>query len=296
VLEAIGRGRLLASRVALPSAVVWATGGAFLCGGASVIWLGTSRAEWLPLFFDYPGTFTVIALNLAGAVLSLLARGQFSRGEPLRLVWSVLTLAAACNLASGILSQMAGEGWLRGRLILGGPAQTVLLVLGLTLALRIYRRSGVQSRPGSWDWLLMGVAAGFSAWEICEPVLAARATPVSFQQAVNLVNDPLLSVLLIEAILIRRSALKMGRGLIARCWGAFTAAILLTFAGDVAVWLSGHSPVPVPLMATTWYLWFLASGAYALAPAYQVEACRRASGPGGSQPAAPSGQSAMPTG
>lgn len=244
----------------------------------SVLWLAMGRAERLPLFIRYPGTLTVIALNLAGLGLSLVARRQFSRGEPLRLVWSVVALAAACNLTSGVLSQVGGGSWRQARLMLGGPVQTVLLVWGLSLALGIYRRSRIQGRPRIPDWLLMGVVAGFGGWEIYELLLRAPGSSVSFQQAVSLVNDPLLILLLIEAILLRRSALQMGRGLIARCWGAFTAGIFLTFVGDIAVWLSGHSPLPVPLTTTTWYLWFLASGAYALAPACQVEACRRASG------------------
>jgi hypothetical protein len=291
VLQAIERARLLVWKVSLPNVVIWATAAALAGGVVSVVWLATGQAEGLPLFIRYPGTLTVIALNLAGLGLSVAAQRQFSRGEPLRLVWSALALAAACNLTSGAFSQVAGESWRRARLILGGPLQTVLLVLGLALALRIYRRSGIRSRPRIPDWLLMGVVAGFGGWEIYESLLQAPGSPVSFQQAVSLVNDPLLSLLLIEAILIRRSALKMGRGLIARCWGAFTAGIFLTFVGDIAVWISGHSPLPVPLTATTWYLWFLASAAYALAPACQVEACRRA---GGSLPAPLSGRSAIP--
>jgi hypothetical protein len=122
----------------------------------------------------------------------------------------------------------------------------------------------------------MGVAAGFTVWEIYDLLLGVPGAPVSFEQAVVLVNIPLLSLLLIEAVLVRRFSLRMGGGLIAQCWGAFTAAILVTFVGDVAVWLFAHGPVPVPLNATSWYVWFLASAAYALAPAYQVEACRRA--------------------
>jgi len=292
VLKAIERARLLVGKVSLPNVVVGATAAALVGGVVSVLWLATGQAEGLPLFFRYPGTLTVIALNLAGLVLSMVARRQFSRGEPMRLVWSVLAVAAACSLTSGVLSQVAGENWRRARLILGGPVQTVLLALGLALALGIYRQSGIRSRPRIPDWLLMVVVAGFCGWEIYdESLLQAPGSPLSFQQAVSLVNDPLLSLLLIEAILIRRSALKMGRGLIARCWGAFTAGIFLTFVGDIAVWISGHSPLPVPLTATTWYLWFLASGAYALAPACQVEACRRA----GSSLAAPlSGRSAIP--
>jgi len=278
VLDWIERARLLVWKTSLPNLVIGATAAALVCGGGAVLWLATGQADQLPLFFRSPGTLIIVALNLAGLGLSLLARRQFSRGEPMRLVWSVLALAAACSLTSGVFSQVDGENWRRARLILGGPVQTVLLALGLALALRIYRQSGIRSRPRIPDWLLMGVVAGFCGWEVSESLLRPPGSVLGFQQAASLVNDPLLSLLLIEAILIRRAALKMGRGLIARCWGAFTAGIFLTFVGDIAVWLSGHSPLPVPLTATTWYLWFLASGAYTLAPACQVEACRLAGG------------------
>jgi hypothetical protein len=238
--------------------------------------LAANPADWIPLFFEYPATLTVIALNVAGFGLSLAAVRQFSRGEPLRLAWSLIALAAAANLASGVLSQVSGDGWLRARLILGGPMQTVLLLAGLAPALGVYRRAGILGRLRGRDRVTIAIAAAFSVWEICDLVFQTSGFRAGFQQAVNLSNDPLLTLLLIEATLIRRSALKMGRGLIARCWGAFSAAILLTFLGDVGVWLAAHGPVPVPLAGTAWYLWFLASGAYALAPAYQLEACRRA--------------------
>ena len=266
----------MASRVSLPQVVIRATVAAFVCGGGGVVWLAANHSPWLPLFFAVPGRLLVIALNLAGLGLSVMARRQFSRSEPLGVVWSLVVLAAACHLAGGVLWQVEGEGWQRLRMVLAGPVQTLLLVAGLAVALRIYRRSGLQGRPQLADWIPMGVAAGFTVWEIYDLLLGVPGAPVSFEQAVVLVNIPLLSLLLIEAVLVRRFSLRMGGGLIAQCWGAFTAAILVTFVGDVAVWLFAHGPVPVPLNATSWYVWFLASAAYALAPAYQVEACRRA--------------------
>jgi hypothetical protein len=161
-----------------------------------VVWLAANHSQWLPLFFAVPGRLIVIALNLAGLGLSVVARRQFSRSEPLGVVWSLVVLAAACHLAGGVLWQVEGEGWQRLRMVLAGPVQTVLLAAGLAVALRIYRRSGLQGRPRFADWLPMGVAAGFAMWAIYDFLLRVPATPVSFEGAVILVDIPLLSLLL----------------------------------------------------------------------------------------------------
>jgi len=84
----------------------------------------------------------------------------------------------------------------------------------------------------------------------------------------------LLIVLLIEVICIRRSLLGMEWGLIARCWAAFAAAIALTALGNIGIWATWTGYLPWPWSSMVWYVWFLVSGAFALGPAYQVQAFR----------------------
>jgi hypothetical protein len=279
----------------LPGAVVGGTVVAVIAAGLSVVWLSGGRAEWFSAFFDLPGTLIVTALNLTGLILCLVARRQFLSGEPLRLVWTLAAIAASCNLIGGFLSQVvavasrftllggqfrwSGEGWLRLGSLIAGPVQTALLVAALTVAFLLYRRSNILVRPRPSDWVWIGLAVGFCLVEAATFLPWGRNVAPTFRQQINLINDPLLGLLLVEAVLVRRSALALGRGLIARCWGAFTLAIMITFAGDFVEWIVVHSPIVPPLAATAWYLWFMASAAYALAPAYQIEACRRAGRP-----------------
>jgi hypothetical protein len=89
-------------------------------------------------------------------------------------------------------------------------------------------------------------------------------------------SDPLLCVLLVEAILIRRSAANLGWGLVSRCWMCFTAAIFLTSVGDIGLWAWSRGYLSHYLEVASWYVWFLASAAYVLGPAYQYQAILRA--------------------
>jgi hypothetical protein len=64
-----------------------------------------------------------------------------------------------------------------------------------------------------------------------------------------------------------------GWGLIARCWGAFAAGIALHAIGDILASWQGNAPDS--FNALGWFAWFLAGAAYALGPAYQLEAFRQ---------------------
>ncbi|MGE5571184.1 MAG: hypothetical protein ACM3S5_19290 [Rhodospirillales bacterium] len=256
-------------------------------------WVATGDERALRLFFDYAGALWLIALTLAELGLCLLARAQFSRGEPLRKVWSLVSLSAAAHAAGSILSQALGTstglnpfagdtGWPREAvrqwgLTIGGPLQMTFLAPALALALKTYRRSGLLPRIRPTDWILLSVVGGFAVWQIYEVVIYWGPNKiVDIHEAITVITDPLLCLLLAEAILIRRSVLNMGWGLIGLCWSAFTAAIFLTSVGNIGLWLTTNIALPKALVASTWYVWFLVYAAYALAPAYQVEACRRA--------------------
>jgi hypothetical protein len=83
-------------------------------------------------------------------------------------------------------------------------------------------------------------------------------------------------VLLLEAILIYRSASNMGWGLIPRCWVAFTAAIFLTSLGDMGLWAWAKGYLPQALVVMSWHVWFAAGACFALGPAYQLQAILQA--------------------
>ena len=93
---------------------------------------------------------------------------------------------------------------------------------------------------------------------------------------VSWTSDPLLCILLFQAILIRRSTATMGLGLISRCWLCFTAAIFLTSLGDIGLWAWSKGFLSHGFEAISWHIWFLAAAAYAMGPAYQLQAMRRA--------------------
>jgi hypothetical protein len=83
-----------------------------------------------------------------------------------------------------------------------------------------------------------------------------------------------LGLLLIQAVLIRRSAARVGLGLISQCWGMYVIAIVTTLVGDASVWAVGEQLFPERLVALTWYIWFFAAAAFASAPAYQLAAMK----------------------
>jgi hypothetical protein len=89
------------------------------------------------------------------------------------------------------------------------------------------------------------------------------------------ITDPLLCIVLLEALLLRRMVMKMGGGLVERCWTSYSVAILLTAAGDLAFWLLGFR-VRGDAVALSWLVWYPAAAAYALGPAWQLEAIRYA--------------------
>jgi hypothetical protein len=68
----------------------------------------------------------------------------------------------------------------------------------------------------------------------------------------------------------------MGWGYVSKVWGAFAAGIFLTSLCSLLNWLTAYGLVDWKQTAFVWYLWYPASAAFALAPAYQWEALRTA--------------------
>lgn len=279
-------------RVAALFVIIAVTGILVTAGvGAAYACLVSGNVAWIRRFFDYPGALWLVTLSVVELWYALAARRLFSPGEPLRAAWSLIAMAAACHLASGILIQVLSQDSLINPLrysgdltvlrqlglLIGGPLQMALLACGLVYPIRAYRRFGMLAGFRGLDWVLLAWVVCFAVREcadVARAVSGGRA--VTAYEAINLVTAPLLAVLLLEAILIRRSVLNMGSGLVGKCWGAYTAAVFLTSLGDMGLWASTHSDLAAPLASVIWYIWFLAGSAYALAPAFQCEAGRLA--------------------
>lgn len=263
---------------------------------AAIPWMVTGNLTTLRLFFDGPGELFLGAMPVLELVLCLLVLRSFSRGDPMRAAWILILAAAACHAVGGVLAHILGTpslvkmlkwAWTPGHdgialmrragLALAGPFEMALLCLGLFAALRVYRQAGVWARLKRMDWVLLALVSAFTVFQLYQVGVALRSgkhmDPI---ETIELANDPMLCVLVMAAILLHRSAVSLGRGLIARCWAAFAMAILFTSIGDMGIWAVAYGYIPWPYAAITWYIWFPSAAAYALAPAYQVAALRRA--------------------
>ena len=76
----------------------------------------------------------------------------------------------------------------------------------------------------------------------------------------------------------------MGHGLVCRGWVALGYGILFTVAGEVALWVLPRYSQTLPLTMFCAFLPPTIASVFALVPAYQLVAQRRAMRPAGSPP------------
>ena len=262
------------------------------------VWLLTGNPSVLRYYFDYQGALILVVFSALEVVLSFSAYRQFSSDQPLRLAWLFIMLAASCHFTGAILKHVLAvnslmnplhyltQGWhtqlpdvlRRWGGVIGGPAQMALLTCGLFLSLRFYRKAGMLAKPKAVDMVLIGATMAYALIVIRGIVSGVwnSTSPFTYSRALTWPNDFLLSVLLLEAIFLRRSALEMGWGYVSKVWGAFAAAIFLTSLCSLLDWLTVYGLIDWKQAAFSWYLWYPASAAFALAPAYQWEAQRTA--------------------
>ena len=278
-----------------------ATTGAYLVVCLFVLYVCHSAGPGLALQASSDGTGMPSATGMAAVELwlSILVLRSFRAGAPLRSAWLLITLSAAFRVVSGVLAQVLGSSWLLnplawtggadlGRLeairhwalVLGGPVQMAFLSAGLFVALHALRKFGFWVRPSVTDWALAGMAGLFMLCRLGETAAALLSgTPIHAGDLIALVGHPLLCVLFLEAMLLRQSVTRMGRGLVARCWGAFAVAILVTGSAEAAAWVIGHYSMAWPVAVVQCCVWFPGAAAFTLAPAYQVAALCRATRP-----------------
>ena len=195
--------------------------------------------------------------------------------QVLGTVWVLNPLVWAGGTESGKIEEI--RHW---ALVLGGPVQMALLAAGLFMALRVLRKFGFWERASVIDWAVAGMAGLFMLCRFGETAAAfLRGTPMDAGALIPLAGLPLLCVLFLEAMLLRKAVMRMGRGLVARCWGAFAVAILVTGFAKAAIWVIGHYSMAWPIAVVQCCVWLPGAAAFALAPAYQVAALCRATRP-----------------
>ncbi len=294
--RAAGASSELRSRaISAPFAIVALTVVVLAGGvGACIHWLLTGDPTWINTFFRYPGALFFLLMASIELGLTLRVWRQFEPQDELGSAWALLVLAASCHTLSAFFAQILGQdsrlnplvasgpgrdtiGSLREfGVLVGGPLHMVVLAQGLFLVLRTYKRLGLLvTKLTAVDYLLLGAVGAYTVVHLYEVAGILDGSP-SFPRLIGWASDPLLSILLVEAVFLRRSVAQAGWGLVSKCWGAFCAAIFLTSLGDVGIWATWRGYLPPSLVAVSWYIWFPASSAYALGPAYQLEALRTA--------------------
>lgn len=237
-----------------------------------------SAIDW---YFRHPGTMFLVGMAAVGGVTTWMARSQFEPGEPMYAVWTLIFLAAVFRTCGSVLAEVAGrysEAAHSAGLVIGSPAAMIPLAFGLARAIGLQRRFHLLGRLRAGDILLISAISCVTIRQLIEigSLLVLHHFRPGAAQAMLWLSDPLLTLLLIQAVLIRRSVLNMGHGLVARCWGAIALAIAFTSAGDVALWMTGLGIVPERLVPLGWYIWFPAAALLAEAPGYQLAASRSA--------------------
>jgi hypothetical protein len=234
---------------------------------------------------DSTSALSVIGIGAAGLWLCMVVLRRFPAGTPLRSAWFLMTAAAAAQTVPGVLAQLLGANWLEPirmvSLIASGPVRLALLAAAVLAVLRTLRKLGFRVRPSVTDWAVVGAACLFTLCRLGEAGAASiSGRRIGLEEGISLAGLPILCVLFLEAMLLRQSVSRMGNGLIPRCWRALVWGILLTGAGELALWVIPHysQSLPPAMFGTLFRLPIAA--AFTLVPAYQVAAQHRAIDPG----------------
>jgi hypothetical protein len=214
----------------------------------------------------------------------------------MRKAWNLIVISAGCDLAGALLVQVlsaqtalnpftyaswwssSDSAFLRDYgSVIGGPLRFAFLAGGLFQALRSYRKSGFLERPAVIDWALLAVTGTYVVREFAGVIFAIQhGKHPGPAEVLRWPTDPLLWLLLAEGLLLYRSVRQMGPGWIGRCWKAFSVGVGLIVLGDLAIWATAYGYLPWPWSSLGWYVWLPAAAAFAMAPAFQLEAVHRA--------------------
>lgn len=253
-------------------------------------WLVTGNPAWAIQFFQVPAAVLMVCLALTEFWLASLVIRHFSSDDLLRPGWTLITASAGFQLIGMVCSQILG---VQSRinplalvpqassviplmrnigLLAGGTFRYAFLAAGLYFALKAYRQSGFRGRVLWIDWFACAAFAVFLLRNVLDVASAIRAGKIpGAWEILSWPVDPLLWVLLLQALLLFRWASRMENGRVGLCWKAYSAAIFLTALGDVGLWAINYGYLAWPWSSVTWYLWLPAAAAFARAPAFQLE-------------------------
>lgn len=255
--------------------------------------LVTGSYRYLNWYFLILGTLFFLLATAAEFFLAFECRAGFEADEPMRMTWTFIASSSLARFVGAVLISL--DHW-RGALIpggtssvvavilprglgqagevVGGPLAMICLAVALSRVLQIQHRFGVLRGLTRADLLLISLIVTLMLGEVGSIVryLGPSYPAPSLAKAVLWLSDPLLSLLLVQAVLIRRSAIRVGMGLVSQCWGMYVIAVVTTLVGDASIWAAGEGLLAEPLIALTWFIWFFAAAAFASAPAYQLAA------------------------
>lgn len=255
--------------------------------------LVTGSYRYLTWYFLILGTLFFLLTTAAEFFLAFECRAGFEADEPMRMAWTFIALSSLARFVSAVmisldhwrgaslpastssvLAVVLPRGLAQAGEVVGGPLSMIFLAVALSRVLQVQRRVGVLRGLTRTDLLLIGLIGAFTVGEIANIVryLGPSYPSPSLTRAILWLSDPLLALLLVQAVIIRRSVIRVGLGLISQCWGMYVIAIVTTLAGDASIWALGEGLLSEPLIALTWYIWFFAAAAFASAPAYQLAA------------------------
>jgi len=278
---------LLPSRPVSVRLLLSISAGNLLIGvAAAALWRLSGDDRWIQLYFRGLGAAFLVGFSLVEFRLCVAALRGFSPGDYLRPAWILITIAAACRLIGFVLSELLGSptapsgpaaAYRQAGLALGSFGALPMLLLGLLIVRRAYRRHGLLARL---RWIDMAAVVAMAVFSIREMYDGLRlSTAFGVLRVLSFTTEPVLTALLYVALVIRRSTLPLAGGLVSRCWTSYCTAVFLTLLADLGMWAVTYSVLPQQASVAVWYVWLLAATAFALGPAYQVEAMRQVSAP-----------------
>jgi hypothetical protein len=284
-------------RRAYSSLILWVTAAYVVAGVLSLCaWLASRDFRFVENYFRVPGALLMVWLGTSELVFCRQVLREFPPRQPLHAAWFLIAFSAACGLCGALCVQILSTEsavnpltyfawWSRQAAqtlrdfgqTFGGTFRFVTLAAGLLRVLRVYRQSGFLSGLSIPDWSILSLVALYIGRETWDVIVALRGgTHFGITTILGWPVDPLLWILLAEAMIISRTVRRMGLGSIGRTFNAFSIGIFLVALGDISIWATNWGYLPWPWTAIGWYWWMPAAAAFALAPAYQLEAISQA--------------------